>query len=175
MLLPTVTRLFFNNIKLRSHLFQTINQTSLIQIRNGLHWSNVISKQSKQIFKFVPKRNFSNDLANNTQLRRNKIIGYWFLSCAGLTFVTVCAGGITRLTESGLSMVNWHFFKELPPFNQSEWEKEFENYKEYPEFKIKNSEITLEQFKRIWYMEYLHRMLGRTIGGVFFIPAIIFW
>ncbi|KAI7695313.1 hypothetical protein SSS_09787, partial [Sarcoptes scabiei] len=104
-----------------------------------------------------------------------KYIGYWLLTCAGLTFVTVCVGGITRLTESGLSMVDWHPFKEVPPFNEKQWQEEFEKYKQFPEFKVKNKDITLNQFKSIWYMEYFHRMLGRTIGSVYFIPAAIFW
>ena len=75
-------------------------------------------------------------------------------------------GGVTRLTESGLSMVDWKLFGRPPPKNAEEWNIEFDKYKESPEFKIKNSEISMEDFKFIWYMEYGHRMWGRCIGKI---------
>lgn len=108
-------------------------------------------------------------------LKRTKIIGYWLAGCAGLTFATVCIGGLTRLTESGLSMVDWHPFKEVPPRDRDAWQAEFEKYQQFPEWQMKNREITLEQFKFIWYMEYAHRTLGRTIGAVYFLPMAAFW
>ncbi|CAK9298402.1 unnamed protein product [Gordionus sp. m RMFG-2023] len=91
-----------------------------------------------------------------------------------MVFFTIVIGGLTRLTESGLSMVSWHMFKEFPPITNEQWVTEFENYKLYPEFKIKNVDITLNEFKRIWYMEWIHRMSGRTIGLTFLIPALYF-
>ncbi|EDV19701.1 uncharacterized protein TRIADDRAFT_32984, partial [Trichoplax adhaerens] len=105
----------------------------------------------------------------------DKIIGYWLLGCSGLVFGAVILGGITRLTESGLSMVRWHIIKGMkPPSCHEEWLKEFETYKLYPEYKFSKHNITLEEFKRIFYMEYLHRMWGRLIGVAFAVPAVYF-
>lgn len=104
-----------------------------------------------------------------------KVVGWWLLGCGGMVFGAVVLGGVTRLTESGLSMVTWKLFGEKLPVTELEWEEEFEKYKQYPEFKIKNKDITLEQFKWIWWMEYGHRMWGRAIGAAFLIPAAIFW
>ncbi len=84
-------------------------------------------------------------------------------------------GGLTRLTESGLSMVEWSAFGERPPLSHDDWVREFEKYKQFPEYKQLKQGISLEEFKFIWHMEYGHRMWGRTIGAVFFIPAIFFW
>ena len=80
-----------------------------------------------------------------------------------------------RLTESGLSMTDWTLLGKPPPSTAAEWEEEFDKYRESPEFKWKNSQITLNEFKFIWYMEYGHRMWGRSIGAFFYIPAIAFW
>lgn len=104
-----------------------------------------------------------------------KIVGWWLAGIAGMTFGAVAIGGLTRLTESGLSMVDWSLFGSPPPRNVIEWEKEFEKYKQSPEFVHKNSEISIEDFKFIWHMEYGHRMWGRSIGAFFYVPAAIFW
>jgi cytochrome c oxidase assembly protein subunit 15 len=89
---------------------------------------------------------------------------------------SVVLGGVTRLTESGLSMVNWHLVKGMkPPWSEEEWEEEFKNYQKYPEFKTVHNEITLSEFKKIFYMEYAHRMWGRFIGVAFAVPAAYFW
>merc|ERR1719369_2469256 len=72
-------------------------------------------------------------------------------------------------------MTDWNLVSRPPPSSQEDWEEEFEKYKQSPEFKWKNSEITIKEFKFIWYMEYGHRMWGRTIGAVFYLPAIVFW
>jgi len=106
--------------------------------------------------------------------KERKLVGYWLVGVGALTATTVSLGGITRLTKSGLSMVDWHPFNELPPRNQLQWEHEFEKYKQYPEFKLRNSEISLQDFKWIWYMEYIHRTFGRLIGLSFFVPAAYF-
>uniref|UniRef100_F7ANX7 Cytochrome c oxidase assembly homolog COX15 n=1 Tax=Equus caballus TaxID=9796 RepID=F7ANX7_HORSE len=79
-------------------------------------------------------------------------------------------------SESGLSMVDWHLIKEMkPPTNQEEWEAEFQKYQQFPEFKILNHDMTLAEFKFIWYMEYSHRMWGRLVGLVYILPAAYFW
>lgn len=96
-----------------------------------------------------------------------------------MVYGAVAVGGLTRLTESGLSMVNWDLFKTMkPPFSKAEWENEFQRYQQYPEYKAKSAthgEMTLEQFKFIWVMEYWHRMWGRAVGLVFLLPCAYFW
>ena len=72
-------------------------------------------------------------------------------------------------------MTDWTLLGKPPPTTAAEWEEEFEKYRQSPEFKWKNSQITLNEFKFIWYMEYGHRMWGRSIGAFFYIPAIAFW
>jgi len=106
-----------------------------------------------------------------------KIVGYWLLGCAGACFAQVVLGGVTRLTESGLSMVDWHLIKGMkPPRSQEEWEAYFEKYKQFPEWKYLNEArgMTLEGFKAIFYFEYGHRMLGRAIGVAFLLPLGFF-
>lgn len=102
-----------------------------------------------------------------------KRVGYWLLGTAGLVYSIVVLGGLTRLTESGLSITEWKpVTGSIPPLNKDMWEKEFELYKSSPEFKILNADLTLEEFKFIYNMEWSHRQLGRTIGLVFAVPAI---
>ncbi|RDD38613.1 Cytochrome c oxidase assembly protein COX15-like protein [Trichoplax sp. H2] len=122
------------------------------------------------------RKGFCNKIGKTRDLgASDKIIGYWLLGCSGLVFGAVILGGITRLTESGLSMVRWHIIKGMkPPSCHEEWLKEFETYKLYPEYKFSKHNITLEEFKRIFYMEYLHRMWGRLIGVAFAVPAVYF-
>ncbi|XP_055603426.1 cytochrome c oxidase assembly protein COX15 homolog [Uranotaenia lowii] len=104
-----------------------------------------------------------------------KAVGYWLLGCSGMVFVAVVLGGVTRLTESGLSMVTWKLLGEKMPRTDQEWQEEFERYQQFPEFKIKNKDITLGEFKMIWFMEYGHRMWGRLIGAFYALPAAYFW
>lgn len=80
------------------------------------------------------------------------------------------------MTESGLSMVDWKpVSRVLPPLNDVEWIEEFEKYKAYPEYQIKNFDFSLQDYKRIYWWEYIHRLLGRFIGIVFIVPFIFFW
>ncbi|VDO06831.1 unnamed protein product [Rodentolepis nana] len=107
-----------------------------------------------------------------------KKVGYWLMGMAGLTFGVIIVGGVTRLTESGLSMVDWHPFKEVPPRTEEQWLAEFEKYKQFPEYEHvlrEHGEMTLSRFKFIWHMEYGHRQLGRLIGVAYAIPAALFW
>lgn len=104
-----------------------------------------------------------------------KLVGKWLLTCSGMVFGTVVLGGVTRLTKSGLSMVDWHLFKEFPPRDQTQWEAEFAKYQQFPEFKQRNKEMSLSEFKWIWWMEYIHRSFGRAIGAVYYLPAAYFW
>ncbi|KAG7462460.1 hypothetical protein MATL_G00185070 [Megalops atlanticus] len=106
----------------------------------------------------------------------NRIVGRWLVGCSGLVVGAVVLGGVTRLTESGLSMVDWHLVKEMkPPQSQAEWEAEFQKYQQYPEFKILNHSMTLTEFKFIFYMEWGHRMWGRLVGLAYILPTVYFW
>ena len=87
----------------------------------------------------------------------------------------VIIGGITRLTHSGLSMTDWKLIMGMvPPMNELEWNMAFEQYKQFPEFQRVNSHYTIEDFKSIFFWEWLHRFLGRIIGMVFIFPFIVF-
>jgi cytochrome c oxidase assembly protein subunit 15 len=87
----------------------------------------------------------------------------------------VFIGGVTRLTESGLSIVEWKLFSGvLPPMTENEWQKEFAEYQTSPEYKIKNSDFTVDAFKRIYWLEYIHRLLGRFIGLAVIVPFLFF-
>ncbi|KAL2082930.1 hypothetical protein ACEWY4_020703 [Coilia grayii] len=106
----------------------------------------------------------------------NRIVGKWLVGCSGLVLGAVVLGGVTRLTESGLSMVDWHLVKEMkPPQSQAEWEAEFAKYQQFPEFKILNHDMTLTEFKFIFYMEWGHRMWGRLVGLAYILPTMYFW
>ncbi|XP_058507446.1 cytochrome c oxidase assembly protein COX15 homolog [Solea solea] len=106
----------------------------------------------------------------------NRIIGRWLLGCSGLVVGAIVLGGVTRLTESGLSMVDWHLVREMkPPQSQEEWEAEFSKYKQFPEFKILNHDMTLSEFKFIFFMEWGHRMWGRLVGLAYIVPTVYFW
>lgn len=108
-------------------------------------------------------------------MARDKHIVLWLSSVAALIIIMILVGGLTRLTESGLSMVDWEIIGGvLPPLSSASWIELFENYKLYPEFKIKNSNMELHEFKYIFWWEYGHRVLGRLIGVVFLIPLIYF-
>ena len=101
-------------------------------------------------------------------------IRLWLLLCAGMVFIMVVLGGATRLTESGLSMVEWQPLTLLPPLNDGEWAAEFENYMQYPEFQKVNSWMTVDDFKNIYWLEYTHRLWGRLIGFAFALPFLWF-
>ena len=104
-----------------------------------------------------------------------KAVAAWLLICCALIFAMVVLGGVTRLTGSGLSMVEWEpVLGILPPLDQAQWEEVFEKYKETPEFQKINVNMDLEGFKGIFWLEYLHRILGRLIGIAFLIPLLIF-
>lgn len=109
------------------------------------------------------------------QVNSNRPVIYWLLTGCLLIFIMVLVGGITRLTNSGLSMVEWNLIMgSIPPLNEAEWLIAFEKYKQFPEYQIVNYHFTLEEFKPIFFWEYLHRILGRLVGLVFIIPFIYF-
>jgi heme a synthase len=95
----------------------------------------------------------------------------WLWSIAGMTLLTLVVGGITRLTQSGLSIVDWApFMGVVPPLTQAEWEAAFDAYRAYPEYLELRRGMTLEEFRFIYFWEYLHRMVARAIGVVFLLP-----
>jgi len=98
----------------------------------------------------------------------------WLQLCLFLIFAMVILGGVTRLTDSGLSMVTWHPTGMLPPLGAAEWQAEFELYQQFPEYQKLNREMSLDGFKSIFWFEYSHRMLGRLIGLVFLLPFLYF-
>ena len=104
-----------------------------------------------------------------------RAVSAWLFVCAAFTFAMVVVGGITRLTESGLSIVEWQpIIGALPPLSQTDWEALFARYRETPQYRKVFSEIGLEGFKSIFWWEYAHRLLGRVIGLVFLLPFIYF-
>lgn len=105
----------------------------------------------------------------------NKSVIYWLLIGCLLIFIMVIVGGITRLTHSGLSISNYKLISgTIPPMNEVEWQEAFDLYKQYPEYQKLNNHFDLEDFKDIYFWEWLHRVLGRFIGVVFIIPFIYF-
>jgi cytochrome c oxidase assembly protein subunit 15 len=103
-------------------------------------------------------------------------VGTWLLSVCGLVFAMVVIGALTRLTHSGLSMVDWRPVTGwLPPLTDDAWQMAFARYQAYPEFQKVNVDMTLAGYKSIFWLEYLHRLLGRVIGVVFTIPLVVFW
>ncbi|TXB65788.1 heme A synthase [Vicingus serpentipes] len=106
---------------------------------------------------------------------KNKPVIIWLLSGCLLIFLMVIVGGITRLTNSGLSMVDWKLIMGvIPPIGDEAWQKTFEQYQKFPEYQMVNYHFTLSEFKSIFFWEYFHRLLGRLIGLVFIIPFLYF-
>lgn len=111
-----------------------------------------------------------------SETTNNKQVAYWLLICCALVFIMVVLGGVTRLTGSGLSMVDWRpLMGWLPPLSDAEWQRVFEMYQQSPEFLKINSHMDVNDFKGIFWLEFLHRLLGRTIGIVFIVPFIYFF
>ncbi len=108
-------------------------------------------------------------------LSSQKYLVVWLLSGALLVAAMVVIGGITRLTQSGLSMVEWKLIMgAIPPTTQAEWQATFEKYQQFPEYQKLNLHYTLSDFKSIFWWEYTHRLLGRIIGVVFLVPFLYF-
>lgn len=108
-------------------------------------------------------------------MRDNRKVFYWLLVGCLLIFIMVIVGGITRLTHSGLSISNYKLISgTIPPLNEVEWQRAFELYKQYPEYEKLNYDFRLQDFKDIFFWEWLHRVIGRFIGVVFIIPFLYF-
>ena len=108
-------------------------------------------------------------------LKTQKRITVWLISALLLIFLMVIIGGITRLTRSGLSMVEWNPISGvIPPLTDNAWQEEFEKYQQFPEYQKLNQGMTLSQFKFIFLWEYVHRLIGRLLGIFFIIPFVWF-
>jgi len=111
----------------------------------------------------------------STKSNYNSVIRIWLLSMIILVFLMIMVGGLTRLTDSGLSITEWELFKGIfPPLTKETWIIYFNLYKEIPQFKLVNPSMSLEEFKVIFYWEYFHRLFGRVIGLAYIIPLVIF-
>ncbi|QYJ67450.1 COX15/CtaA family protein [Flavobacterium litorale] len=110
-------------------------------------------------------------------MKRNKAVITWLLAGCVLVFIMVVVGGITRLTNSGLSMTDWHLVTDtFPPTSEEKWNEAFEEYKKFPEYQKINihNDFTMDDYKFIYFWEWFHRFIGRIIGIVFIIPFIYF-
>ena len=107
-------------------------------------------------------------------MNHSRPIIIWLLAGCILIWAMVVVGGITRLTHSGLSMAKWKISSVIPPHTEEEWQSDFNDYKQTPEFKQVNSYFTLEDYKHIYWWEFIHRLIGRMIGMVFLIPFAFF-
>ena len=109
----------------------------------------------------------------NLQIKKN--ISTWLITMFWIVSFMIIVGGLTRLTDSGLSITKWQLFSGfLPPLNSSDWNNYFNLYKQIPEFKIQNYEMSLQEFKIIFWWEWAHRFLGRLIGITFLLPLLYF-
>ncbi|OGA52470.1 MAG: heme A synthase [Betaproteobacteria bacterium RIFCSPLOWO2_12_FULL_62_13] len=102
-------------------------------------------------------------------------VAKWLLACCALVFALVVLGGVTRLTHSGLSIVEWQpLVGTVPPLTEADWTELFQKYQQTPEYQKVNAGMNLEEFKDIFWLEYFHRLLGRLIGIAFFVPLVYF-
>jgi cytochrome c oxidase assembly protein subunit 15 len=111
----------------------------------------------------------------NSTTHHRRAVQLWLFAVAALMVVTLVVGGATRLTESGLSIVEWKpVTGVLPPLSQAEWQAEFGKYKEIPQYREMNRGMALEDFKTIYWWEWTHRMLARLVGAAFLLPFLFF-
>src|SRR5690349_241718 len=109
------------------------------------------------------------------ELDHARAVRLWLFAVAALVFAMVLVGGATRLTESGLSITEWQpLTGTLPPLNDAQWQTEFEKYQAIPQYRQLNAGMSLAEFKTIYWWEWAHRLIGRIIGIVFFVPLVWF-
>ena len=114
-------------------------------------------------------------VASPSASHSTRAVALWLLVCCALVFAMVVVGGVTRLTRSGLSIVEWQpIAGTIPPLNQADWQETFLKYQQTPEFRKVNHAMTLSEFKGIFWWEYVHRLLGRVIGAAFLLPLVWF-
>lgn len=116
------------------------------------------------------------NIADAAGFTARRQVAAWLLLCCALVFTMVVVGGVTRLTHSGLSIVEWQpILGALPPMNEAQWLATFDQYKLTPEYRKVNHGMSVAAFKSIFWWEYFHRLLGRMIGFVFLLPLLWFW
>jgi len=141
----------------------------------GGDWSD---RADSAIYRAMTSKPFANPLDNpetpDAVARNARAVGLWFVASAAMVFTMMIIGAITRLTESGLSMVEWRpLIGALPPLNEAEWNRVFALYKQTSQYQLMNQGMDLAQFREIFFWEWLHRLWGRLIGVVFALP--FFW
>eukprot|EP00744_Colponema_vietnamica_P006644 GILI01009637.1.p1 GENE.GILI01009637.1~~GILI01009637.1.p1 ORF type:complete len:449 (+),score=107.89 GILI01009637.1:53-1399(+) len=156
-------------IALRSHKAPALNLNTLALRRPARPFSTTAT----------PSASTTEAVVESTKARfcvpgTEKAIGTWLAVSAGLVFTMVGLGGYTRLTRAGLSMVDWRPQGSAPPSTEEAWEAEFNKYKQFPEYQKVNKGMSLEEFKKIFYIEWFHRMWGRFTGVVFTVPLAYF-
>jgi cytochrome c oxidase assembly protein subunit 15 len=120
----------------------------------------------------IDDRNLMN---TETRSESRRQIGIWLLTGYLMVVVMIVLGGITRLTQSGLSIVEWDLLMgTLPPLSQADWQTAFDRYRQFPQFKTLNASMSVEEFKSIFWWEYIHRLWGRLMGLVFIVPFVFF-
>lgn len=114
--------------------------------------------------------------AGSTGARSSRAVGWWLLVVAAAVIVQVMLGGITRLTDSGLSITEWKpILGVVPPTSDEAWSEAFLKYQQIPQFQRLKSHLTLDEFKFIYFWEWFHRLWGRLLGFLFGLPLIVFW
>lgn len=114
-------------------------------------------------------------MSTTLTMTQRRQIALWLFAVAGLVFLMVLVGGLTRLTESGLSITEWKPVSgALPPLSEEAWAQEFQRYQQIPQYELVNKGMSLDEFKQIFWWEWAHRLLGRLIGFAFFIPFVFF-
>src|SRR5262245_64439162 len=114
-------------------------------------------------------------MARLSSAQSDRAIRLWLVCVAALMVVTLIVGGATRLTESGLSIVEWKpVTGVVPPLHEPAWQAEFDKYKAIPQYRERNAGMTLHEFKVIYWWEWTHRMLARLVGAAFLLPLLWF-
>ncbi len=114
-------------------------------------------------------------MTNPNQVRYDRQTAWWLITCAAVVFGMILLGAVTRLTHSGLSIVEWKpLLGAIPPLTEQDWLATFQQYQQYPEYQKINRGMSLDGFKTIFMYEYLHRLLGRIIGVLFAVPLLYF-
>lgn len=112
--------------------------------------------------------------AHAVDVSSRRALGAWMTGLSGAVFGMVAVGGYTRLTRSGLSMTEWRLTGSKLPSTDEEWAVEFDKYKNFPEYKKLNQDMSIDEFKSIYFWEWFHRMWGRSLGVLFAVPAVVF-
>jgi heme a synthase len=168
-------------ISISRNLLRNVSKpTSLLRIRGDRYFSTAPFESGRGLASGVASSKNSSENDHSTQQgetfvyvdpSHQRFVIVWLLGTAALVFVMVVIGGITRLTESGLSIADWRpVTGAIPPMTEQDWMVEFEKYKQTPEFKKLNSSMTVEDFKGIYFWEWFHRLFGRAIGVAFALP-----